>query len=144
MIRRIKPSDYKAIYSINQRCHRIYEPNIDLLYKLQTGFTWVAEENGKVMGFLISRIVEDKLANIYNVSVLPEYRGQGIATALFKECHEFYRGNSLCLHVNVNNPAQKLYFDLGYRVLSIKENFYGDGENAIHMCKVLGAPVSPR
>ena len=140
MIRRIKPSDYKTIYDINQVCHKPFEPNIDLLFKLQVHDTWVAVEDGNVVGFLIARVTERDEVNIYNVAVLAEHRGKGIATALVRECEKVYWNYPLIyLHVDVNNPAQKLYFDLGYRATSIKLNMYGDDRNGIHMQKVLGA-----
>lgn len=143
MIRPFRAPDALPIYTLNRNCHKYAQPNIELLAVIKNGETWVAELDGKVVGFLISRITQVGLGgqgrvNIYNVAVDEQFRGKGIATELFKACHDFYKGQEyIYLHVDVNNPAQKLYFDLGYRASEIKRDFYNEGEHALVMWKSL-------
>jgi hypothetical protein len=39
--------------------------------------------------------------------------------------------------VKVENPSQKLYFDLGYRVSKFEPNLYGPGKHGLRMDKSL-------
>jgi len=122
------------IFNINKTCHAKPQANVCLLEQIHQGQTWVALIDNKVVGFLVSLYREGPY--IYNVAVLPEHRGKGIATALFNICNEFYKGQDYSyLYVDVNNPAQKLYFDLGYRVNNLKEDFYGRQQDALVMVK---------
>lgn len=91
-----------------------------------------------IVGTLLLK-VNKTYSYVSSVSVLKEYRGQGFASALLKqaerECKEDLR--KVRLHVRVDNPAQKLYFDLGYRVVKIVPKFYSDGKTALLMEKPL-------
>jgi ribosomal-protein-alanine N-acetyltransferase len=137
------PQDFETICDINEVCQKYPEPRKSLLQTLSlpNHHKWVAFVDDRMAGFLISRWKLVNRANIYNVSVLPEYRKQGVATALIQECEKFNAGlQYIDLHVDVNNPAQKLYFDLGYRADQIREDFYGEDTKAIHMWKPMGKP----
>jgi ribosomal protein S18 acetylase RimI-like enzyme len=138
IIREFTRDDTKSILLINRTCHDEPEPDAGLLDMLAHGRTWVAVQGGAVVGFLLStrRYELEDVPYVYNVSVLPGYRRMGVATGLFKAFHEFYKGSTVCyLYVAHDNPAQKLYFDLGYRVVAIKKNFYGQDEDALIMLR---------
>lgn len=68
-----------------------------------------------------------------SIAVLSAYRKFGIGGELLKEVSDYYRErgfNKITLHVHVDNPAQKLYFDSGYRVTKVLHRWYlseGDG-----------------
>ena len=135
-IREYEPKDLLEVFHINKACHPRPQPNIGLLEQIHKGQMWVAVEGEKVIGFLLSTNKEGTY--IYNVAVLPEFQHKGAATGLFNVCHKFYEGVShIYLYVNASNPAQKLYFDLGYRVTSVKENFYSNKQHALVMVKTL-------
>ena len=135
-IREYETEDLRDVFSINKICHSKPQPNLGLLEQIHKGQIWVAVEDDKVVGFLLSTYKEGPY--VYNVAVLPEFRSKGTATGLFNMCHEFYKGMGfIYLYVDATNPAQKLYFDLGYRVTSIKEDFYGYKQNALVMVKPL-------
>lgn len=144
MIRLYEPKDATSIFTIN-KSHKFttIEPNESLLSKIDSPHvtTWVAELDNKVVGFLISRQVNNINTctfNVYNVAVDEQYRKKGIASELFKTMEDYYKGGGYAyLHVDVNNPAQKLYFDLGYRVYDIVPGFYGDKTLALKMYKTL-------
>jgi ribosomal protein S18 acetylase RimI-like enzyme len=136
IVREYDVKDLRSVFTINKTCHQKPQPNVELLEQLHKGQTWVAVENNEVVGFLLSTYKEGPY--VYNIAVLPEHRGKGIATELFKVCHQFYNGMGyIYLYVDVTNPAQKLYFDLGYRVKRIKEDFYGHMQDALVMIKLL-------
>lgn len=95
------------------------------------------EGEPKVLAYLILR---EKMNEPYIWSLATDkaHRGQGLASSLLKEVDEFVktlpeakrRGiTGVGLTTHVNNPAQKLYFDHGYRVKQLLDNYYlgGDG-----------------
>lgn len=98
---------------------------------------WIAEESNRIVGFLIGE-VEDGRGHVATVDVDPKYRGKGIGATLMNAAEEEYkkRGlNEMRLEVHVDNPAQVLYFKLGYRVIGVRQHYYSNGSNAITMAK---------
>jgi len=91
----------------------------------------VVEE--KMVGFIAGdRRDEGYLGWIATIGVLPEYRRQGIATALIGECER--RLNTAIIRLNVrrsNMEAISLYKQLGYVQISTWPGYYQDGEEAL-------------
>jgi ribosomal-protein-alanine N-acetyltransferase len=141
-IREYQEKDACAVCAINRACFKDAEPDSELLEDLKKYKTWVAvAENGYIQGF-ISGHVKHGIPYIDNVSVLELYRGMGIATELIETFEKSFswrdslgNGTAYWLQVASDNPAQRLYFDLGYRVESVDENFYGRGKHALCMHK---------
>lgn len=97
-------------------------------YKNSTKF-FVAEENGKVLGYVgISCILDE--GYITNVAVFPNERGRGIGTALLKRLFSLAGDISLSfisLEVRESNLAAiSLYEKLGFKVEGKRKNFYRD------------------
>lgn len=66
---------------------------------------------------------------IKSIAVTPCWRKQGIASGLLAEIILYYSKKNeerIDLTVNVDNPAQKLYFDHGFRAVRVLQNFYGE------------------
>jgi ribosomal-protein-alanine N-acetyltransferase len=89
----------------------------------------VAEVEGKVAGFLVSRVVfpenEDLPAEreILNLAVDPFYRRQGVATALLH--NELKHRATHFLEVRESNVgAQKLYQKLGFTEVGRRPDYY--------------------
>lgn len=92
----------------------------------------IAETDGKVVGAVWVRIMEDyghidDETPSFALSLLPEYRGQGIGTVLMKEMlsllrEKGYRRASLA--VQKANYALKLYLKAGFRIVDENEQEY--------------------
>lgn len=75
-------------------------------------------------------------ANLRVICVAPGWHGRGIGGNILREIVHHYAGkgcSGVRLHVHVDNPAQKLYYDYGFRVYEQERNYYGDGETALMM-----------
>ncbi|MDY2969666.1 MAG: GNAT family N-acetyltransferase [Butyricicoccus pullicaecorum] len=87
-----------------------------------------AEVNGKIVGTVWSRIMADyghidKDTPSLAISLLPEYRGQGIGTKLLNDllsllCEKGFR--QVSLSVQKKNPAVRLYKRAGFQILEEK------------------------
>jgi ribosomal protein S18 acetylase RimI-like enzyme len=73
---------------------------------------------------------------IWAIATDPTARGQGFANQVLDEIARHalaIRESRIGLATNVNNPAQKLYFDKGYRVTKHLRDFYGRGDHGLFM-----------
>jgi len=90
--------------------------------------TLVAQgEDGTVLGYAGLLVVLDE-GYITNVAVAPEYRRQGIASALLEVFQRFGEANALAfltLEVRASNaPARALYTRHGYAEVGCRKNYY--------------------
>ncbi|MDR1564511.1 MAG: GNAT family N-acetyltransferase [Oscillospiraceae bacterium] len=92
----------------------------------------VAIQDGKPVGAAWAWVIpafgyiDDKTPELA-ISVLPEYRGQGIGTKLLKRLFDELAGKGYkqtSLSVQKNNPAFRLYQRLGYKIVSENEEDY--------------------
>lgn len=92
----------------------------------------VAESNGKVIGAVWVRIMED-YGHINDdtpslaISVLEDHRGKGIGTALMKKMIEHLGSNGyagVSLSVQKANYAANMYRHLGFKVISENDEEY--------------------
>ena len=93
----------------------------------------VAEINGQTVGAAWTRIIpgygniDDKTPELA-ISTLPDFRGQGIGTALMKGLFELLRTRGYTrtsLSVQQNNPAVMFYQRLGYVITDEKTDHAG-------------------
>ena len=84
----------------------------------------VAEQDGIIVGAAWTRIIPDdtcidsKFPDL-TISVLPEYRGNGIGTKMMNMLFKLSKKRGYrktLLHVNINNPAVSFYKRLGYKI----------------------------
>ena len=97
-----------------------------------------AVNGDKMIGFIAAdlRPVEG-IAWIATVGVLPEYRRQGIALALLRECECRIKQPRIHLCVRLSNQAAiRLYQEEGYLAMDTWQKYYSDGENALVMEKM--------
>ena len=141
-----KLEDFEAVQKIENECFKEPYSTEDLHYEFEknpVNKIIVAEENGKVVGF-IDFLITFNSSTIMQVAVTKEFRGNGIATHLLSEMENSFPKNiddiveTITLEVRESNvPAKNLYLKNGYKIVVIKEHYYKDGENAIYMVKRL-------
>lgn len=100
---------------------------------------YVFEKNGKVLGYVGVSVIFDE-GYITNIATLPEYRNQGVATALLTKLDGLARLKNLSfisLEVRTSNQnAISLYEKFGYKTEGVRKNFYDDPkEDAFIMTK---------
>lgn len=152
-LRKFAMSDLQSVIQINRICLPENYTDfffIDLHQRFPETFI-VAEENGKVVGYIMCRI-EVGLSNfgfkglirkghIVSVAVLPPYRRKGIGEALIAKAMDgmrFYNAKQCFLEVRITNTeAINLYKKLGFDVTRTIHGYYADGEDAYLMSREL-------
>lgn len=94
----------------------------------------VAEQEGQVVGFLVSRRLGDREAEILNLAVAQDFRRQGAGRRLM-DAFLGARPGEVFLEVRESNgPARRFYERLGFEVVTKRLQYYTDPvESAIVM-----------
>jgi ribosomal protein S18 acetylase RimI-like enzyme len=80
----------------------------------------------------------ENIAWVSTLGVLPAYRRQGVGMALLRACEAKLVVPRVRLSVRASNqPALRLYSNLGYRQHSVWPRYYSDGEDALVLEKSL-------
>ena len=87
----------------------------------------VAEDDGKVLGYVGSQTVLDE-TDMMNIAVHPNHRRKGIADSLVEALIRSLKeagSHQLTLEVRVSNaPARSLYDELGFSEIGIRKRYY--------------------
>ena len=124
-----KPSDFPEILAINNACYKDDEcpPEATLRQIISVSDVFQMRDlDGTLCGFAIAQSWSDS-AYLWSLAVDPHYQKCGYGRGLLKFVTETYRGmryDHIRLHVHENNPAQKLYFDAGFRVYDLAHGYY--------------------
>ncbi len=104
-------------------------------------YSLVAEEDGKIVGFIIASIERDKTSQIITLDIHPNYRKRKLGTKLLSsvEDHLISRGiKNVYLQVEVNNtPAINLYKKFGFTEARRLPRYYLNKIDALLMKKIL-------
>jgi len=152
-LRKFVPDDLQSVMQINRVCLPENYTDfffVDLHQRFPETFI-VAEEDGKVSGYIMCRI-EVGLSNygfgglvrkghVVSIAVMPLSRRKGMASVLITkslEGMEYYKAKQCFLEVRVTNELGiTLYKKLGFEVTRTINGYYSDGEDAYVMTKRL-------
>ncbi len=107
----------------------------------ELGRTWARlrvarDAEGVIVGYLLFWHVTDEL-HLLNVAVEPSARRRGIGRALVEDLLAYARGHAaqrVLLEVRASNePAIRLYEQLGFHRFNVRRGYYPDGEDAVEM-----------
>ncbi|MBE6780199.1 MAG: ribosomal-protein-alanine N-acetyltransferase [Ruminococcaceae bacterium] len=136
----MEDSHLDAVVNIENTCfsHPWTKDGIIEAMQNRTHF-FVFEKDECIMGYVGITVVLDE-GYITNIATLPEYRGQGVASALLTKLNDFAKLKGLCfisLEVRKSNQAAiSLYERFGYKTEGIRKNFYdAPREDALIMTK---------
>ena len=131
----IEKECFKQPYTTKELEYEFYENPVNKII--------VAEDEGKIVGF-IDFLITFTSSTIMQIAVTSSYRGKGIATQLLAEMEKAFPKEiedmveTITLEVRESNKAANaLYLKNGYQIVTTKNNYYKDGENAIYMLKRL-------
>jgi len=111
---------------------------VEDLFELSYDGTFLAEVNGKIAG-LIDIEIRDKIGDIENLMVLPEYRRKGVGKALLGKAVEFLKDKVDRIRVEVpiqSKNAIRFYLENGFK--HITDAYLIESENESKLKPYLG------
>lgn len=129
IIQRLKALDYPILWHLQRQC---FDQSWSLLSWQQAmvvegTFALLAYQNQQQIGYLVFRFA-DEIGDILSLGVIPSCRRQGIASRLIENMIQEGRQakvKNFLLEVSVKNlPAQNFYQAIGFKLLSIRPNYY--------------------
>lgn len=130
MIRKVELADKKQIELLGQELNPDYAKLFDLSKLLKYKYTrfYVWEEGKQIIGFIHANVFFED-GDIINIVVAKNYRRKQIGTQLFNYLLANNPIKNLTLEVNINNKkAIAFYQKQGLEVLTIRKNYYPDGD----------------
>ena len=146
-LRDFRPEDFEALWQLDQRCfvEGISYSRIELRYYIdrKSAFTILAEDQKKLLGFLIADGDRRGFGHIITIDVDPKQQRRGIGTALIEAAEsrlERAGCKSVLLETAVNNlSALSFYKRHGYSVLKTLPRYYMNSLDGLLMGKrILG------
>ena len=144
-LRAFRAGDLETLYKIDQAC---FPPGISYPREELSGFisqrrsrTWVAEESGETIGFLIAERQAQKVAHIVTIDVVDRWRRRRVGSLLMDAAEDWARAQQLLyvyLETEENNLAARGFYEArSYRKVGRAENYYSNGTSAWVMMKAL-------
>ncbi|MEM2259006.1 MAG: ribosomal protein S18-alanine N-acetyltransferase [Candidatus Thermoplasmatota archaeon] len=131
MIRKCTEEDLKEVWEIENLSFRYPYPPY-FFYEYLNKLFFVAEENGKVVGYIIG---DDERKMIVSIAVHPDYRFKGYGKKLMEHVFKFMKGEILLQVRKSNEGAIKFYEKMGFKKKGEIRRYYFDGEDAYIMVK---------
>ena len=138
-VREAKEEDLRSVLDIEYKCFPDPYP-LSLLHRLHSMHRdtfLVAENDGRVVGYVIGAIRWHNTAHILAIGVDPAFRGRGVGSTLMDEIIKRFQckgAKVVRLEVRKSNlPAQNFYRKLGFVDRFEVPFYYEDGESAITM-----------
>ena len=145
-VRRYRPGDGEAVFEICRQSPQAAQwPKESYDQMSASGQIFlIAELNGRVCGFLVTRIIGDE-AEILNMAVDPSHRRSGIGSALLTaaiSAAQAQNVQNIYLEVReFNSAAIGLYRQHGFEKASERRGYYSSPtENAVVVKKLTGSP----
>jgi ribosomal-protein-alanine N-acetyltransferase len=143
MVRRATDDDLKAIITLWR--DNILTSNtpedIARAYRKNRKYFFVAENDGKILGFVAGTVKSRMRGHISGIAVTPENRGKGIGKGLLGAVENAFTADGfekVTLEVRPSNvEATNFYEGREYRRMHIVRGYYFDGEDAVNYEKLL-------
>lgn len=132
MIRQARKSDEKQINELGLLLNKQYSKLFNLTKILKNKYNrfYVYELENKIIGFLHATVLFENV-EIINIIIHPNYRNQKVASNLFDTLLSELSSDVkfITLEVSVHNkPAIAFYEKFGFEVISVRKNYYHDGD----------------
>lgn len=143
IVRQFQPNDmFLVIRLASETLTEHYNPSIfNYFYETFAEGFWIAEELGKIVGFIIGVKTTSDTTRILMLAISEKKRKKGLGSALLNNfLDEMTRLKITCVDLEVrkdNNQAVRLYKKHGFEIINTLPIFYQNGQDAYIMRRYL-------
>ncbi len=119
MIREGRAEDGAAIAAVQAASADAASWEVDFSYQVD-----VAEVDGEVVGFLVTRRLVEGESEVLNLAVSPGYRRRGVARELLSVALARWPGRWFLEVRASNNAALECYQNLGFHIIGRRKGYY--------------------
>jgi ribosomal-protein-alanine N-acetyltransferase len=147
LVRRVQVSDAPGVYTVERACFDdpYTQGFLNDLIKTRSEQFFVAVDDGEIIGYAVGS-ANGREGHIVSVAVDPSHRRRQIGTALLcAVTTKLVAGGVKQIQLEVrkgNAGALAFYQRMGYRILSEIRQYYGDGEDAWVLRRLVESSVS--
>lgn len=148
IVRRYMPSDLPQIVELEKRAFPVgpySKAMLKRMFSVEISFSFVAEANGKVLGYVTAIPIGESIADVESIAVDPGNWGKGIGGKLLDTVEEEMRKRGFVLSIlevrDKNFESMEFYRKHGYVVKEHMETYYHElyrgSRGAYRMEKIL-------
>ena len=131
-----------ALWEITKACYTEVEVPSKIIFDnaVKSGEVFVIRAQEKFIGYAIIINQNTRTPLLLSIAVLPRFRKLGLGKELLDRLSGYYRNKqavTLVLECRIDNRAQKLYFDAGYRIREVLKGHYAPEGDGLRMVKTL-------
>ncbi|WP_042013511.1 GNAT family N-acetyltransferase [Aeromonas fluvialis] len=144
---RLRPATHADMHAIWQIDTKVFGDDVyPAFFFRQAMDLWpelllVAEYEGHLVGYVLGGFGQERSQGwVLSLAVLPEARGFGLADRMMRQMEANQQAlqiRELKLTVDPVNPAQRLYYRLGYQLVEEVKDYFGAGEHRMVLVKRL-------
>jgi ribosomal protein S18 acetylase RimI-like enzyme len=144
LLRPYRPSDFEALLAMDQVCFpktiAYGRGELKSYLRSEGSRCIIAEIAGTLAGFILTERAAE-IAHIITLDVLESFRRQSVGSSLLEAAEQEAASLGVTLMyletATMNKAAIALWKRHGYRETATIENYYGRGQNAFEMQKLL-------
>ena len=85
-----------------------------------------------ILGFIVLKYVDKNVIDIYSIAIKNKYKNKGYGYKFLRDIVKSFSNYKITLEVSEKNSAKKLYLKCGFKIDTIRKQYYPDS-NAILM-----------
>ena len=143
VVRKLMPADLSAVMEIEKASFRHPYDEKQMLYEMNenpVAYLYVAVVDHEVVGFIDFYITFNS-ASISQIAVKETFRRKGIGEMLLQQMEKDFQTQADPIEFSTlevrksNEGARAFYLKNGYEEITVKKQYYDDGEDAIYMVR---------
>ena len=88
----------------------------------------VIEIKKNIFGFMVLKHVDKNVIDIYSIAIKNKYQNKGYGYKFLKDTVKSFSNYKITLEVSENNSAKKLYLKCGFKIDSVRKQYYPDSD----------------